>query len=286
MIQTLPFGRTGHLSTRVLFGGAALSRATQAETDKAMETIMKYGVNHIDTSASYGESEVRLGPWMKKYRGQFFLATKTDGRTYQEAKDSIQKSLEHLQTDYLDMFQFHCVIEDSEFETIMGPGGALEAAIEARRQGLVRYIGITSHSLRAPIIHQKSLSRFDFDSILLPWNYQLASNPEYAANFKTAVKTAQAKNVAVQIIKTASRRWWIDKNQRWSTTWYEPYNDQKSMDLAIHWALSTPGVFINSLGDVSVLPMMLDAASRYEKAPTDAQMQELMRTQDAKPLWV
>jgi predicted aldo/keto reductase-like oxidoreductase len=285
MIQTLPFGRTGHLSTRVLFGAAALSRATQAEADTAMETIMKYGVNHIDTSASYGDSELRLGPWIAKYRKQFFLATKTDGRTYETAKDSLQRSLERLRTDHLDLFQFHQVIEDSEFETIMEKNGALQAAIEARRQGLIRFIGITSHSLRAPIIHQKSLSSFDFDSILLPWNYQLAANPEYAANFKTVLKTAHAKNVAVQIIKTAERRPWIDKNQRWSTTWYEPYSDQKSMDLAIQWALSTPGVFINSLGDVKILQMVLDAASRYEKAPTDDQMQELMRTQEAKPLW-
>ncbi len=285
MIQTLPFGRTGHLSTRVLFGAAALSRATQAEADTAMETIMKYGVNHIDTSASYGDSELRLGPWIAKYRKQFFLATKTDGRTYETAKDSLQRSLERLRTDHLDLFQFHQVIEDSEFETIMEKNGALQAAIEARRQGLIRFIGITSHSLRAPIIHQKSLSSFDFDSILLPWNYQLATNPEYAANFKTVLKTAHPKNVAVQIIKTAERRPWIDKNQRWSTTWYEPYSDQKSMDLAIQWALSTPGVFINSLGDVKILQMVLDAASRYEKAPTDDQMQELMRTQEAKPLW-
>jgi len=285
MIQSAPFGRTGHLSTRVLFGAAALSRATQAQADEAIETLLQYGVNHIDTSASYGDSELLLGHSLAKYRDQFFLATKTDDRTYDAAKESLQRSLERLKTDHLDLFQFHCVIEDTELETLLGPKGALEAVIDARRQGLVRFIGITSHSLRAPIIHQKSLARFDFDSILLPWNYQLASNTEYAANFKTVLKTAKEKNVAVQIIKTAARRWWSDKNQRWSTTWYEPYGDQKSMDLAIHWALATPGVFINSPGDVKLLPMVLDAASRYEKAPADGQMQELMRTQDGKPLW-
>ena len=160
----------------------------------------------------------------------------------------------------------------------------MEAAIEARRQGLVRFIGITSHSLRAPIIHQKSLARFDFDSILLPWNYQLAQNQEYVSNFKTVVKTAMAKKTAVQIIKTAQRRPWLD-SVHWAATWYEPYRDQQSIDLAIHWALSNPGVFVNSVGDVNVLPMVLDAASRYEKAPTDEQMQELMRTQVAEALW-
>jgi Predicted oxidoreductases of the aldo/keto reductase family len=285
MIPTLPFGRTGHISTRVLFGAAALSRVTQAEADRAVETLMKYGVNHIDTSESYGDSEVRLGPWIEKYRHEFFLATKTDGRTYQAAKESIQRSLERLRTDYLDLIQLHAVIEDSEWEIAMGSGGALEAAVEARQQGLVKFIGITSHSLRAPIIHQKSLARFDFDSILMPWNYQLAQNQEYAANFQAVVKTARSKNTAVQIIKTAQRRLWGD-NPHWSTTWYEPYKDQKSIDLAIHWALSNPGVFINSAGDVNVMAMVMDAASRYEKPPTDKQMQELMRTQSTEPLWV
>ena len=239
MIPSLSFGRTGHISTRVLFGAAALSRVTQAEADRAIETLMKYGVNHIDTSESYGDSELLLGPWMAKYRDKFFLATKTDGRTYQAAKESIQRSLERLRTDYLDLIQLHAVIEDSEWEIAMGSGGALEAAVEARQQGLVRFIGITSHSLRAPIIHQKSLARFDFDSILMPWNYQLAQNQEYAANFKAVLKIAKAKNTAVQIIKTAQRRLWGD-NPHWSTTWYEPYKDQKSIDLAIHWALSNP----------------------------------------------
>lgn len=285
MIPTLPFGRTGHVSTRVLFGAAALSRVTQFEADKAVETIMNYGVNHVDTAASYGEAELRLGPSIAKYRSKFFLASKTGDRTYQAAKDSIQHSLERLRTDHLDLIQLHGVIEDSELETALGKGGALEAAIEARRQGLVRFIGITSHSLHAPIIHQKALARFDFDSILFPWNYQLSQNTEYAANFNAVVKTARAKNTAVQIIKTAQRRPWVE-TEHWAATWYEPYHDQKSIDLAIYWALSNPGVFINSVGDVNVLTMVLDAASRYEKAPTKEQMQELMRTQGAKPLWI
>ena len=284
MIPTLPFGRTEHISTRVLFGAASLSRVTQAEADKAVETIMKYGINHIDVAASYGDAELRLGPWIEKYRSKFFLATKTGERTYQAAKDSIQRSLERLRTDHLDLIQLHQVIEDNEWEIATGSGGALEAAIDARRQGLVRFIGITSHSLRAPIIHQKSLARFDFDSILLPLNYQLAQNQEYVSNFKTVVKTAMAKKTAVQIIKTAQRRPWLD-SVHWAATWYEPYRDQQSIDLAIHWALSNPGVFVNSVGDVNVLPMVLDAASRYEKAPTDEQMQELMRTQVAEALW-
>jgi Predicted oxidoreductases of the aldo/keto reductase family len=285
MIPSSTFGRTEHVSTRILFGAASLGRVTQTEADKTVETIMKYGINHIDTAASYGDAELRLGPSIAKYRKQFFLASKTGDRTYQAAKDSIHRSLERLRTDHLDLIQLHGVIEDSEWEIAVGPGGALEAALEARRQGLVKFIGITSHSLHAPLIHQKSLARFDFDSILLPWNYQLSQNPVYAANFKLAVDAAQAKKTAVQIIKTAQRRPWTD-SVHWAATWYEPYRDQRSIDLAIHWALSNPGVFINSVGDIHVLQMVLDAASRYEKAPAQEQMQELMRIQDAKPLWV
>ena len=285
MIPILTFGRTEHVSTRILFGAASLGRVTQTEADKTVETIMKYGVNHIDTAASYDDAELRLGPSISKYRKHFFLASKTGDRTYQAAKDSIHRSLERLRTDHLDLIQLHGVIEDSEWEIAVGPSGALEAALEARRQGLVKFIGITSHSLHAPLIHQESLARFDFDSILLPWNYQLSQNPVYAANFMLAVDAAKAKRTAVQIIKTAQRRPWTD-SVHWAATWYEPYRDQQSIDLAIHWALSNPGVFINSVGDIHVLQMVLDAASRYEKAPTKEQMQELMRIQDAKPLWV
>jgi len=285
MIPILTFGRTEHVSTRILFGAASLGRVTQTEADKTVETIMKYGVNHIDIAASYGDAELRLGPSIAKYRKHFFLASKTGDRTYQAAKDSIHRSLERLRTDHLDLIQLHGVIEDSEWEIAVGPGGALEAVLEARRQGLVKFIGITSHSLHAPLIHQESLARFDFDSILLPWNYQLSKNPVYAANFKLAVDAAKAKKTAVQIIKTAQRRPWTD-SVHWAATWYEPYRDQQSIDLAIHWALSNPGVFINSVGDIHVLQMVLDAASRYEKAPAEEQMQELMRMQDAKPLWV
>ena len=284
MIAKLPFGRTGHLSTRTLFGAAALGEVTQAEADQAMEVLYKYGVNHIDTAASYGEAELRLGPWIEKNRSDFFLATKTEERTYQGAKESIHKSLERLRTDHLDLIQLHGVIEDEEWEIATGPKGALEAAIEARQQGLVSYIGITSHTLHAPVIHMKSLQVFAFDSILLPCNYMLMQNPQYAADFNAVVTLAQSKNTAVQLIKTAQRRPWGDRPQ-FAACWYEPFSDQPSMDLAIHWALSHPGVFINTVGDIHILPLVLDAASRYEEAPSDAEMLELLRMQQAEPLW-
>ena len=289
MIPKLMFGRTGHESTRTLFGAAALSSVTQAEADQAMEVLLKYGVNHIDTAASYGEAELRIGPWMPRYRHQFFLASKTGDRTYKEARESIHRSLDRLQTDHLDLIQLHAVIEDEEWETALGPGGALEAAIEARQQKLVRFIGITSHSLRAPIIHKKSLERFDFDSILLPYNFMLMQNPAYAADFEAVYQLARSKNVAIQLIKTAQRRPWPhpeDPSSHFAATWYEPFTDQSAIDLSVQWALGREGTFINTSGDIHVLPKFLDAASRFTAPPSTEAMQAMLKAQEASPLWV
>lgn len=284
MIPKLTFGRTGHLSTRTLFGAAAFSEVSQVEADRTMEVLYKYGVNHIDTAASYGDAELRLGPWIAHHRNDFFLASKTGDRTYKEAKESIHQSLERLQTDHLDLIQLHAVIEDDEWNLALGPGGALEAAVEARQQGLVRFIGITSHTLHAPLIHQRSLEKFDFDSVLLPYNFMLMQNPTYAADFEALFALAQAKNVAVQLIKTAQRRPWNDQ-PHFAATWYEPFNDQASIDLAIHWAMGRSGAFINTAGDIHVLPKVLEAASYFDQVPTTTQMQALIQSQAAEPLW-
>lgn len=285
MIEKLMFGRTGHLSTRLLFGAAALGGVTQKEADQTMELLLETGINHIDTAASYGRAEERLGPWMPKYRDHFFLATKTEKRTYAEAHDQIRRSLELLQTDHLDAIQLHAVIGDDEFEKAMGPGGALEAAIEAREQGLVRFIGITSHTLHAPVIHRMALERFDFDSVLLPCNYMLMKNPTYAADFNTLIEICKVKNVAVQMIKTLQRRPYAE-GERTHATWYKPFDTQPEVDLAIHWALAQTGKFINTAGDIHVLPKVLDAAKRFQGKPTDAQMDAMLLEQEASPLWV
>ena len=284
MVEKIPFGHTGHLSTRTLFGSAAFFTASQEQADQTMPVLFEYGVNHIDTAASYGDAEIRLGPWMEKHRQEFFLATKTGARSYQLALEEIQRSLERLRTDHVDLIQLHAVIEDHEWEEAMGPGGALEAALEARRQGMVRYIGITSHSLTAPGIHMKSLEAFDFDSVLLPWNYMLSQNPQYAAEFKVLLDVCHEKNVAVQLIKTMQRRPWDDRPHTHST-WYEPLAEQTAIDRGVHWALSFPGTFLNTPGEMSLLPMVLDAASRFEKAPTDEEMQELVQSYEMASLW-
>jgi len=284
MIEKLPFGRTGHLSTRTLFGAAAFWNVTQEEADRTMEILMQYGVNHIDTAASYGDSEIRLGPWIEKYRDQFFLATKTGERTREKAREEIHRSLERLRTDHVDLIQLHAVIEDGELEQALGPGGALEAALEAREEGLVKFIGITSHSLHAPVIHLRALERFDFDSILLPCNFMLLQNPEYAENFHRVLTLCREKNVAVQCIKTLQRRPYGD-GPHTHATWYQPFDEPQAVQMAVHWALAIPGIFINTVGDIHVLPLMLEAAANPKPAPSDDEMRELMSRYEAAPLW-
>ena len=287
MIEKLPFGKTGHLSTRTLFGAAALGGVTQDEADQAMEAVYKYGVNHIDTAASYGEAELRLGPWIEKHRDDFFLATKTGERTYDKAIAQIEDLLKRMRTDHVDLIQLHAVIEDEEWETAMGPGGALEAAIEAREKGWTRFIGVTSHSLRAPMMHMRSLERFPFDSVLLPYNYMLYQIPEYKQDFDALMKICKERNVAVQLIKTNQRRKWGER-PRENATWYEPFTDQEAITKAIHWAMGTqPHAFLNTSGDVHVMPKFLEAASTFDKGqiPSNEEMEELVAEKQAEPLW-
>ncbi len=194
MIPKKPFGRTGHESTRIIFGGAALWTVTQAEADATLDLLLEHGINHIDTAASYGESERRIGPWMKRYRDQFFLATKTEERTRLGARDSLHQSLDLLQTDRVDLFQIHNLADPNEWEIALGPGGALEAFVEARDQGLVRFIGITGHGTNIARLHSRALERFEFDSVLFPYNYPMMQNPQYAADVAELLKACTAKN--------------------------------------------------------------------------------------------
>jgi len=285
MIRTQPFGRTGHQSTVTLFGAAAFSRVTQAEADRTMELLIEAGINHLDTAASYGESEDHLGPWMERERKRFFLATKTGERTYESARAEIRRSLERLRVPQVDLIQLHNLAQPDEWEVAMGPDGALRAAIEARDEGLVRFIGVTGHGLGIARMHMKSLDRFDFDSVLLPYNYPLHQNPQYRADFDALVAKCQVRNVAVQTIKGVCRAPWGDKVHS-TATWYEPFEDQADVDLAASWVIGRPGIFLNTAGDIHVLPKILDAAGRFQGRPTDAQMERLVRERDAAPLFV
>ena len=284
MITKQPFGRTGHLSTRALFGAAALGGVTQAEADRTMELLLHYGINHIDTAASYGDSEIRLGPWMAKYRNDVFLATKTGERTYQKAKDEIHRSLERLRVSDIDLIQLHNLAEEAEWQVALGPGGALEAAIEAKQQGLVKYIGVTGHGWGIAATHYRSLLRYDFDSVLLPYSYILVQNQQYAADFERLLQLCQSRNVAVQTIKSITQRPWGDAPHT-AATWYKPLTEQTDIDLAEHWVLGNAGVFLNTVGDIHVLPKVLDAVSRFERRPADAQMKRLVAEREIAPLF-
>ncbi len=283
-IEKLPFGRTGHLSTRTLFGAAALGRVTQAEADKTLELLLQYGINHIDTAASYGDAELRIGPWMKEHRQRFFLATKTENRTYQAAKDELHRSLERMRIDSVDLWQMHLLVEPDDWETAMGPGGALEAFVEAREQGLVRFLGVTGHGVNVAKMHLKSLARFDFDSVLLPYNYAMMQNLQYAADLEGLTAVCQERHVAIQTIKSLTRGPWGNKPHT-RATWYEPFETQDDIDTAVHWALNRPGIFLNTVGDIDLLPRVLDAASRFtpmSQETADAAMAKL----HSEPLFV
>lgn len=284
MIPKAPFGRTGHLSTRAIFGAAALGRVTQAEADRTLDLLLAYGINHIDTARNYGDAELRIGPWMKRYRAHFFLATKTQERTYAAARRQIHESLERLQTDHVDLLQLHFLVDPAEWEVAMGPGGALEALIEAREQGLTRFIGVTGHEVTAPAMHLRSLARFDFDSVLLPYNYLLMRNPQYAADFEALMKVCQERNIAVQTIKSITRRRWGDRTPTYAT-WYEPLEEQADIDLAVWYVLGRPGIFLNTVGDIRVLPKVLDAVSRFERAPADDEMAALVARREMAPMF-
>ena len=249
-----------------------------------METILRFGVNHIDTSANYGDSELKLGPWMATHRKDFFLATKVGERTYASARAEFHRSLERLRVDSVDLLQMHNLVDPEQWEIAMGPGGALEALIEAKEQGLTRFIGVSGHGLAAPVMHLKSLVRYDLDTVLLPFNYVLAQNPTYAADFRALRDTCIERGVAIQTIKSLARGPLGDLPKR-KDVWYDPIEEQQSIDRAVAYVLGQPDIFLNTTGDVTLLPRVLDAASRYTQPPTDEMMAELAREEGMTPLF-
>ncbi len=286
MIATQSFGRTGHESTRVIFGAAALwGMKEDDEAAPTLDLLLRHGINHIDTAAMYGRSERRVGAWMEKHRGDFFLATKTEKRTYDESRDQIRKSLERLRTDHVDLLQLHNLVDEDEWATAMSPGGALEAAIEAREAGLTRFIGVTGHGVTVAAMHLRSLERFPFDSVLLPYNAVMMRNPRYAADFEALAKVCAERGVALQTIKSVTRGPWEEKEHT-HNTWYEPLAEQADIDLAARYVLARPGVFLNTASDVGLLAKTLDAASRGGGAPSDDEMRGLIERRRMTPLFV
>ncbi len=279
------FGRTGHRSSRTIFGAASLSRVTQAEADRTLEVLLRYGVNHIDTAASYGDSELRIAPWLAREPGRFFIATKTGGRQGGAARDELHRSLDRLGVDHVDLWQLHNLADPIEWDIALSPGGVIEAAMDARDQGLVKWIGVTGHGAQIAANHRRSLDRFDFDSVLLPYNFVTMGLPYYAENFEALVRTCAERKVAVQTIKSIAAKPWLGREHS-RTTWYQPLEAQSDIDLAVWWVLGRPGVFLNTVGDIELLPRVLDAAERFEKRPTDAQMTALLERTQTEPLFV
>jgi aryl-alcohol dehydrogenase-like predicted oxidoreductase len=274
-IERRPFGRTEHMSSVVIFGGASLGRVAQGIADHVLDLLLEYGINHIDTAPSYGESELRIGPWMDRHRDDFFLATKTRQRDYQGARADIHRSLERLRTERIDLLQLHSLTHPDEWEQALSPGGALDAAVEAREAGLVRFIGVTGHGWDVAAMHRRSLERFDFDAVLMPWNWFCAQHERYAPDFEATVALCATRKVAIQTIKALARGPWAAGVERNHTTWYQPLENEADIRPAVHWVLARPGIFLNSVGDVDLLPAVLQAADELGAAPTNDVMEKL-----------
>jgi aryl-alcohol dehydrogenase-like predicted oxidoreductase len=284
-LPRMDFGRTGHSSTRLIFGGAALGSVSQDVADRALEVLLEHGVNHLDVAASYGEAEVRIAPWLARHRGEFFVGTKTGKRTAEEARQELHRSLDRLKIDKIDLWQLHNLSDPIEWDRALSPGGAIDAAIEARENGLVRFIGVTGHGAQIAATHRRSLQRFDFDSVLLPYNYPTLQSPYYRENFDALQRTAQDRNVAVQTIKSLAYRPWSGR-ERTTSTWYQALEDQRDIDSAVHWAMGRAGIFVITASDVNLLPKILDAAERFAAAPSDVEMKSMLERLEMEPLFV
>ncbi len=289
MIPTLPFGNTGHNSTRILFGAAALGGMRQEKADQVLATVMAAGINHIDVAASYGDAELRLKPFLADHRGDVFLATKTGDRDADGARRSIETSLTRMGVAQLDLLQFHNLALAADQETVMAPGGALEAAIKAKEEGLVQFIGVTGHGTRIAAMHLKSLAQYDFASVLLPYNYTLMQDATYAGEFEELHALCAAKQIAIQAIKSIARRRWRDDDPAPRFSWYEPLRDEALITRAVHWVLRREHLFLNTSSDATLLPKMIAAAESFDPATTadlDAQVAQDVARHSVEPLFI
>ena len=272
MITQAPFGRTGHASSRVIFGGAGLLRRKwgQEWAEGVLDQVVAAGVNHLDTAASYGDSELLMGPWLNaasegvRNRDRVFLATKTDERTADGARAQLERSLQRMGVDHVDLIQLHNLVEDDEWEQVHAPGGALEALVGAREEGLVAHIGVTGHGVRIAGMHLRSLEAFDYDSVLLPYNTTMLDHPAYRSDLEELLAVCAERGVAVQTIKSIARRRWptdepADVDEKRS--WYQPLRDAGAIERAMRVVLADEQLFLNTSSDTRLMVEMLDAAA-------------------------
>lgn len=284
MIPRSPFGRTGHRSSRVIFGAAALGGMKEERALSTLDLALSAGVNHIDTAASYGAAEDRLKPWLAANRDEVFLATKTAERTGRGARAELERSLERMGVDSVDLIQLHNLVEDDEWDTAHGPNGAVAALFAARDEGLVSHVGITGHGLRIPRMHLRSLERADFDSVLFPYNHALLSIPDYRHDVEELIGVCRERDVATQTIKAIARgRWGAGDAPRFS--WYEPLTDPGAIARAVRFVLGHDGLFLNSTSDARLLPLVLDAAAGDLTEPAPADMAGDVETFGVTPLF-
>jgi aryl-alcohol dehydrogenase-like predicted oxidoreductase len=285
-IERLNFGPTGHDSSRVIFGAAALGGMRQEKADGLLELVMQAGINHIDTAASYGDSELRLAPFLVNHRDDVFLATKTGFRDGARAREELERSLQRMQVSSVDLIQLHNLTDQPGWEEAMSSGGAVEALVQAKSEGLVKHIGVTGHGTYAAEMHLKSLNEYDFASVLVPYNYSMRQNPEFAADLEKLIATCQERNVAIQTIKAVARRRWTDDDPDKRFSWYMPIRDPQALQRAVSYVLGRPGLFLNTTSDATILPAVFAAAAGEISLPTDAQMAADAESLGIEPLFV
>jgi len=284
MLPTATFGPTGHQSTRVIFGAAALGGMSQERADATLAQVSGWGINHIDTAASYGVSEDRLKSWLSDHRSDVFLATKTGERTGDGSRQGLERSLERMGVDHVDMIQLHNLVEPDEWDTAFAPGGAVAALDAARAEGLVSHIGVTGHGLRIAGAHLRSLERFDFAAVLLPVNFILLEQPEYRVEVDELLALCAERGVAVQTIKAIARGRWGDGDMR-KFSWYEPLSDPEAIGRSVKFILCNPQLFLNTTSDARLLSATVEAASGDLTRPTDDALRSDIAEQGITPLF-
>lgn len=286
MIESIPFGKTGHVSKRTIFGAAALGSVKQSKADQILEILLEFGVNHIDTAAGYGDSELRIGKWMTEHRQHFFLASKTGDRTKLSARNSIERSLERLKTDHIDLMQMHNLVNQDDWDIAMGPDGALEALIDAKAQGLIKHIGVTGHGSYAAKQHMRSLEHYQFASVLLPYNDSMMQQSEYRSDFERLYSICAEKQIGLQTIKSIAHRRWKKSDTEPPFSWYKPIRDSNALMNAVHYVLARPTLFLNTSSDANLLRPILVAASQPIFAPSPETMKTDQEALGIEPLFV